>query len=167
MSDSSIALKPVIDEPSKPIPSSSAASISLGVTAKLFKCPSMSVNQSRRNSMPSSRIRLRTFFRASGSLVALGSLSTCATLVPPFKTQKPRTLWAPEASSPTNCDRLTPSRQTVTAAGVEGLAGQPTRLLGAEEEDDIGHVLRLAEPSEGHLREDPLLQLRRDPPRLG
>ena len=53
MSDSSIALKPVIDEPSKPIPSSSAASISLGVTAKLFRCPSMSVNQSSRNSIPS------------------------------------------------------------------------------------------------------------------
>ena len=33
MSDSSIALKPVIDEPSKPIPSSSAPSISEGVTA--------------------------------------------------------------------------------------------------------------------------------------
>ena len=37
MSDSSIALKPVIDEPSKPIPSFSAPSISLGVTAKLFR----------------------------------------------------------------------------------------------------------------------------------
>ena len=37
MSDSSIALNPVIDEPSKPIPSFSAPSISLGVTAKLFR----------------------------------------------------------------------------------------------------------------------------------
>ena len=82
MSDSSIALKPVIDEPSKPIPSSRAASISLGVTAKLFRCPSMSVNQSSRNSIPSSSIRRRTRFRASGSLVALGLLSTCATLTP-------------------------------------------------------------------------------------
>ena len=45
MSDSSIALKPVIDEPSKPIPSSSAPSSSLGVIAKLFRCPSRSVNQ--------------------------------------------------------------------------------------------------------------------------
>src|SRR3954449_10165180 len=80
MSDSSIALKPVIDEPSKPIPSSSAASISLGVTAKLFRCPSMSVNQSSRNSICSSRIRPRTCFLAAGSLVALGLLSTCATL---------------------------------------------------------------------------------------
>jgi hypothetical protein len=37
MSDSSIALKPVIEEPSKPMPSSSAASISPGVIAKLFR----------------------------------------------------------------------------------------------------------------------------------
>src|SRR4029079_14944493 len=95
MSDSSIALKPVIDEPSKPIPSSSAASISLGVTAKLFSGPSMSVNQSRRNSRRSSWIRLRTFFRASGSLVALGSLSTCTTLVPPFKQKSPGRSWRP------------------------------------------------------------------------
>src|SRR3954464_4779639 len=95
MSDSSIALKPVIDEPSKPIPSSSAASISLGVTAKLFRCPSMSVNQSSRNSICSSLIRLSTLLRASGSLVALGLLSTCAPLAPPFKTQTPRTLPRP------------------------------------------------------------------------
>src|SRR5439155_25842209 len=89
MSDSSIALKPVIDEPSKPIPSSSAAAISLGVTAKLFRCPSMSVNQSSRNSISSPLIRLRTSLRASGSLVALGLLSTCATLAPPFKPESP------------------------------------------------------------------------------
>ena len=48
MSDSSIALKPVTDEPSKPIPSSSAPSTSSSVIAKLFRCPSMSVNQSSR-----------------------------------------------------------------------------------------------------------------------
>ena len=87
MSDSSIALKPVIDEPSKPIPSSSAASISLGVTAKLFRCPSMSVNHSSRNSIPSSLIRFSTSLRACGSLVALALLSTCATR-PPFKNTK-------------------------------------------------------------------------------
>jgi hypothetical protein len=33
MSDSSIRLNPVIDEPSKPMPSSSASSISAGVIA--------------------------------------------------------------------------------------------------------------------------------------
>ena len=37
MSDSSIALNPVIDEPSNPIPSFSASSISAGVIAKLFR----------------------------------------------------------------------------------------------------------------------------------
>ena len=45
MSDSSIALKPVIEEPSKPIPSSSAPSISDGVTANDLRWPSRSVNQ--------------------------------------------------------------------------------------------------------------------------
>src|SRR5213595_2114227 len=55
----------------------------------------MSVNQRSRNSIPSSRILPRTFLRASGSLVALGLLSTCATARPPFKTQKPRTLQRP------------------------------------------------------------------------
>jgi hypothetical protein len=47
MSDSSIALKPVIDDPSKPIPSSSAPASSSRVIAKLFRCPSRSVNQRR------------------------------------------------------------------------------------------------------------------------
>ena len=79
MSDSSIALKPVIDEPSKPMPSSSAPSISLGVTAKLFRCPSMSVNQSSTNSTPSSSIRFSTSLRAFGSLVARFGVSTCVT----------------------------------------------------------------------------------------
>ena len=37
MSDSSILLKPVIDEPSKPMPSSSAPSISAGVIANDFR----------------------------------------------------------------------------------------------------------------------------------
>jgi len=37
MSDSSIALKPVIEEPSKPIPSFNASLISAGVTAKDFR----------------------------------------------------------------------------------------------------------------------------------
>ena len=56
MSDSSIALKPVIDEPSKPIPSSSAPSTSPIVIEKLFRCPSRSVNHSSRSSIPCSLI---------------------------------------------------------------------------------------------------------------
>ena len=49
MSDSSIALKPVIEEPSKPIPPSMASSSSSLVIAKLLSWPRMSVNQSRMN----------------------------------------------------------------------------------------------------------------------
>src|SRR5580765_8095701 len=91
MSDSSIALKPVIDEPSKPIPSSRAPSISLGVTAKLFRCPSMSVNQSSTNSTPSSSIRFSTSLRAFGSLVARFAVSTCVTESPP-ESERPSVL---------------------------------------------------------------------------
>src|SRR5438876_586680 len=77
MSDSSIALKPVIDEPSNPIPSSSAAPISLGVTANDFRCPSMSLNQRSTNSTPSSSIRFTTSRRPSSRDAARFLLSTC------------------------------------------------------------------------------------------
>src|SRR5687768_9454360 len=50
MSDSSIRLKPVIDEPSKPMPSSSAPGSSSRPTANDLSWPKMSVNQSRMNS---------------------------------------------------------------------------------------------------------------------
>ena len=60
MSDSSIRLKPVIDEPSKPMPSSSAPSSSSLPTAKLFSWPRMSVNQSRMNWMSCSSTSART-----------------------------------------------------------------------------------------------------------
>ena len=76
MSDSSIALKPLIDEPSKPIPSSSASASSLGVIAKLFRWPSMSVNQRRTKSTPSSATRWSTALRASSVDVALFLLLT-------------------------------------------------------------------------------------------
>ena len=39
MSDSSIALKPVIEEPSKPMPPSKASSSSSGLIEKLFSWP--------------------------------------------------------------------------------------------------------------------------------
>ena len=51
MSDSSIALKPVIDEPSKPMPPSKASSSSSALIEKLFSWPRMSVNQSRTKRM--------------------------------------------------------------------------------------------------------------------
>jgi hypothetical protein len=47
MSDSSIGLKPVIEEPSKPIPPSNASSSSDALIEKLFSIPSRSVNQRR------------------------------------------------------------------------------------------------------------------------
>jgi hypothetical protein len=49
--DSSIALKPVIDEPSKPMPPSNASSSSSLLIEKLFSWPRMSVNQSRMKRM--------------------------------------------------------------------------------------------------------------------
>ena len=51
MSDSSIALKPVIDDPSKPIPPSNASSSSSRLIEKLFSWPRTSVNQSRMKRM--------------------------------------------------------------------------------------------------------------------
>ena len=47
MSDSSIGLKPVIEEPSKPMPPSKASSSSAALIEKLLSWPSTSVNQSR------------------------------------------------------------------------------------------------------------------------
>src|SRR6202008_3500585 len=51
MSDSSIALKPVIDEPSKPMPPSKASSSSEALIENDFNCPRMSVNQRRMKRM--------------------------------------------------------------------------------------------------------------------
>ena len=51
MSDSSIALKPVIDDPSKPIPPSNASCSSEALIENDFSWPRMSVNQSRMNRM--------------------------------------------------------------------------------------------------------------------
>ena len=51
MSDSSIALKPVIDEPSKPMPPSNASSSSAALIEKDFSWPRMSVNQRRMKRM--------------------------------------------------------------------------------------------------------------------
>ena len=47
MSDSSMALKPVIDEPSNPIPPSKASSSSAALIEKDLSWPRMSVNQKR------------------------------------------------------------------------------------------------------------------------
>ena len=47
MSDSSIGLKPVIEEPSKPMPPSKASSSSAALIEKLLSWPRTSVNQRR------------------------------------------------------------------------------------------------------------------------
>jgi hypothetical protein len=47
MSDSSIALKPVIEEPSKPMPPSKASSSSAALIENDLSWPRMSVNQKR------------------------------------------------------------------------------------------------------------------------
>src|ERR671914_1996228 len=60
MSDSSIRLNPVIDEPSNPMPSSSAPASSSRPTANDFSWPKMSVNQNRMNSTFSSSTRAST-----------------------------------------------------------------------------------------------------------
>ena len=59
MSDSSIGLKPVIEEPSKPMPPSKASSSSEALIEKLFSWPSRSVNQRRtkRTSLSSQKAR--------------------------------------------------------------------------------------------------------------
>ena len=54
MSDSSIALKPVIEEPSKPIPPSNASSSSAALIENDFSWPRMSVNQRRMKRIPRS-----------------------------------------------------------------------------------------------------------------
>ena len=65
MSDSSIALKPVIDEPSKPMPPSKASSSSAALIEKHFSWPRMSVNQKRMKRMSCS------------STIALTSSAVC------------------------------------------------------------------------------------------
>ena len=62
MSDSSIGLKPVIEEPSKPIPPSKASSSSAALIEKLFSWPSTSVNQRR---MKRTSRSLTTFMTSS------------------------------------------------------------------------------------------------------
>src|ERR671917_2005240 len=78
MSDSSIRLNPVIEEPSKPMPSSSAPANSSRPTANDFSWPKMSVNQNRMNSTFSSSTRARTSAArvptASGAIAIDGHL---------------------------------------------------------------------------------------------
>ena len=74
MSDSSMALNPVTDEPSKPIPCMTASSSSRWVIAKLFNRPTTSVNHSWMKVMSSSFTLRITSARRSSSGGVLGRL---------------------------------------------------------------------------------------------
>ena len=74
MSDSSIGLKPVIEEPSKPMPPSKASSSSAALIEKLFSWPRMSVNQRRMKRTSCSSHELRSTSSASGRGAVVGSV---------------------------------------------------------------------------------------------
>ena len=74
MSDSSIALNPVIDEPSKPIPPSNASASSVALIENDFSWPRMSVNQSRMKRISCSFASAITSSEVSGaSAILMGS----------------------------------------------------------------------------------------------
>ena len=60
MSSSAMRLKPSMDDPSKTMPFSNAASSSAGEIANDFSCPATSVNQSRTSRTPRSVTRRST-----------------------------------------------------------------------------------------------------------
>ena len=66
MSDSSIGLKPVIDEPSNPIPPSNASASSVALIENALSWPRMSVNHSRMNRMLRSCTSARTSSAVAG-----------------------------------------------------------------------------------------------------
>src|SRR5579862_5566914 len=75
MSDSSIALKPVIEDPSKPIPASSAPSSSAALIENDLSCPITSVNHSRMKRIPRSATIVRTSSAVScGAVTERGDL---------------------------------------------------------------------------------------------
>ena len=69
MSDSSIALKPVIEEPSKPIPPSNASASSVALIENAFSWPRMSVNHRRMKRMSRSATSEITSSAVSGRSV--------------------------------------------------------------------------------------------------
>ena len=69
MSDSSIGLKPVIDEPSNPIPPSNASVSSVALIENALSWPRMSVNHRRMNRMSRSSTSAITSSGVSGEAV--------------------------------------------------------------------------------------------------
>src|SRR3954462_2845915 len=74
MSDSSIGLKPVIEDPSKPIPPSSASSSGAALIENDFRCPSTSVNHSRMNRIPCSSTSALTSSGVCGRSAGWGGM---------------------------------------------------------------------------------------------
>src|SRR4051794_41153392 len=115
MSDSSIALKPVIDEPSKPMPPSKASSSSAALMENDFSWPRMSVNQSRMNRMWCASTRALTSAGVDGRSVAIA---------PQLASNGSGALWpgwqnvGPGASPP---------GQSFPSGGVSGPLGRPQR----------------------------------------
>jgi hypothetical protein len=70
MSDSSIALKPVIEEPSKAMPCSNAASSSAALIENDFSWPRMSVNQK----LMKRTLRSATIALTSSAVVGLSAM---------------------------------------------------------------------------------------------
>src|SRR4051794_3813456 len=125
MSDSSIRLKPVIDEPSKPIPSSSAPAISSRPTANDFSWPKMSVNQRRTNSTFCSSTCAST---ASAPAPVLSSIAAISAV--PFRKlcRWPGGRGAPRVRAPPHCQ----SRPRWDLLGLVGLEDRFALLSGAD-----------------------------------
>ena len=75
MSDSSMALKPVIEEPSKPMPPSKASSSSVTLIENALSCPRMSVNHSRMNRMSRSCTMARTSSRVRPAVCGVWAIA--------------------------------------------------------------------------------------------
>src|SRR5215211_209610 len=116
MSDSSIALNPVIDEPSNPMPCSSASESSSLPTAKLFSWPRMSVNQKRMNSTPSSSTRASTSFAlVLGSVaVAICLLLLCGLCLRRLRERRWESAWSSDRRSGR---ALGPAARTAVVSG--------------------------------------------------
>ena len=98
MSDSSIALKPVTDEPSKPIPWSSADASSSRVIAKLLSLPTTSVNHSRTNLISASPTSRSTCWRSSATPAVVVSIVSIVLPSLGFRAQKNAPRWLPTES---------------------------------------------------------------------
>src|SRR5680860_425856 len=88
-SDSSMALKPVIEDPSKPIPCSSALRTSSRVMEKLLSRPRMSVNQRRMNRTSRSSTAVTTSSLVTGAPSGPGR-SGCRDRLPEPERPRPR-----------------------------------------------------------------------------